>query len=431
VFIVRKRTTVVLMLAALIGAGALAAAPAVAQSHGLPFEVGAAVFTPDAPTIDGDLSDAAWTRALPMAPFQTLTLHQIADVQTTGYMLHDASTLYIGVRCDEPEPGRIKATVDKRDGPTYLDDCIEIFLVPPDSPILARFEERVQSFHLVVNALGTMYDEIGLNSPEAFTADWRAAAKIGNDDWTLEVAIPFAAFGVDVKAGDVWRGNISRSRTPKAAYTTWAPLERTFHDRANFGQIVFTRDAAATAEQIEALEFGALMDGLLRPRMATVGEELDDLQDDAAELPRIARPDAMRMTGRLVGRWRNMQFGLARLTEENFREDWPSFEGRLAQLERDAGDAAGRAARAGAQEIDVDVLMATGAVELDRVNAASAAQSVLAAEGGRGTVDVGLDTVTVFVQTDVEMRFLSVVGLSGRTVAATRTARAAEGVVAG
>jgi len=332
---VLKRSAV-LALATLI----IAAVPAVAQSHGLPFEVGAAVFTPDAPTIDGDLSDAAWARALPMGPFQTLTLHQIAEVQTTGYMLYDTSTLYIGVRCEEPEPGRIKATVEQRDGPTYMDDCIEIFLVPPASPILARFEERVQYFHLVVNALGTMYDEIGLNSPEAFTADWQAAAKIGDGDWTLEVAIPFAAFGVDVRAGDVWRGNISRSRTPKRAYTTWAPLVRTFHDRANFGQIVFTRDAAATAEQIEALEFNALMDGLLRPRMAAVGEELDGIRGDAAELPKFARPDAMQMASRLFGRWRNMQFGLARLSEQNFREDWPSFEGRLAQLERDADDAA-------------------------------------------------------------------------------------------
>lgn len=326
----------VLTLAALT----IAAIPIAAQTPGLPFRVGAAVFTSDAPVIDGDLSDAAWSRALPMAPFQTLTLHQIAEIQTTGYMLYDANTLYIGVRCEEPEPGRIKATVEQRDGPTYTDDCIEIFLVPPDSPILARFEERIRYFHLVVNALGTKYDEIGLNSPEAFTAEWDAAAQIGDDHWSLEVAVPFAAFGVNVQAGDVWRGNISRSRTPKAAYTTWAPLMRSFHDRENFGQIVFTRDAASTAGQIEALEFEALMNGLLRPRMEAVGEAIDGLQDDAADLAAIARPDATRMVGRLHGRHRNMQFGLERLSEANFREDWPAFEGRLTRLERDVADAA-------------------------------------------------------------------------------------------
>jgi len=330
------RSTATLTLVALV----LAAVPLAAQSTGLPFEVGAATYAPDAPAIDGDLSDEAWSRTLPMTPFQTLTLHRPAEVQTTGYMLFDATRLYIGVRCDEPQPERLKATIDKRDGPTYYDDCIEIFLVPPDSPILMQFEERIRYFHLVVNPLGTRYDEIGMNSPNAFTAEWQAEAEIGDDYWSLEIAIPFAAFGVDVAAGDVWRGNISRSRTPKAAYTTWAPLVRSFHDTANFGQIVFTRDAAATAERIEALEFEALMNGMLRPRLLALEPVLEDLAEDAAQLPEVAREDAARMVRRLMGRQRNLQFGLAKLTGENFREQWPPFEGRLTRLERAADDAA-------------------------------------------------------------------------------------------
>lgn len=318
----------------------LTALSAAAQTTGLPFEVGAAVYTPEAPVIDGDLSDHAWSRALPMEPFQTLTLHRPAEVQTTGYMLYDANTIYIGVRSEEPHPDRLKAAVEKRDGPVYTDDCIEIFLVPQNSPILERFEERVQYFHLVVNPLGTRYDEIGMNSPDAFTADWQAEATIGGDHWSLEIAIPFAAFNVGAKAGDVWRGNISRSRTVERAYTTWAPLDRSFHDRANFAQIVFTRDAAATAEQIEELEFSALMNGLLAPRMDALERTLDDLSERAADLPPNARPGAVRVVGRLIGRHGNLQVGLARLNAENFREMWPSFDGRMTRVERDADDAA-------------------------------------------------------------------------------------------
>ncbi len=323
-----------------IAALMLAALPVAAQSSGLPFEVGAAAYTPDAPAVDGDLSDDAWARALPMEPFQTLTTHRPAEVQTTGYMLYDSDALYIGVRCEEPHPDRLKATVEKRDGPTYGDDCIEIFLVPPNSPILEQFEERVRYFHLVVNSLGTRYDEIGMNSPDAFTADWQAETKIGEEYWSLEVAVPFDAFDVDAEAGDVWRGNVSRSRTIDSSYTTWAPLMRSFHDRENFGQIVFTRDAAATAERIEQLEFEALMNGMLRPRMDSLDETLEDLSEDAAELPESAREDAMRMVGRLLGRYRNMRFGLKRLNEANFRDDWPIFEGRLTELERDTENAA-------------------------------------------------------------------------------------------
>ena len=104
------RSPVALTLVALV----LTAMPLAAQLSGLPFEVGAAVYAPEAPVIDGDLSDDAWSRALPLEPFQTLTLHRPAEVQTTGYMLYDASTLYIGVRCEELQPERLKMTVDKK-----------------------------------------------------------------------------------------------------------------------------------------------------------------------------------------------------------------------------------------------------------------------------------------------------------------------------
>ena len=61
------RTPVALTIAAFV----LAALPVAAQTTGLPFEVGAAVYAPGAPAMDGDLSDDVWARALPMAPFQT------------------------------------------------------------------------------------------------------------------------------------------------------------------------------------------------------------------------------------------------------------------------------------------------------------------------------------------------------------------------
>ncbi len=315
-----------------------------ADAQGLPFVVGAAVRTSVAPVVDGDLGDDCWAQAMPLEPFQKLTLGTPADYQSVGYLLYDAANLYIGVRCDEPEIEHIHAEVTQRDGPVYGDDCIEIFLVPPDSPVLAQFEERVRYFHLIVNSIGTRYDEIGLQSPGTFDGQWQAAATQGEDAWYLEVAVPFADFGVSVSDGDVWRGNISRARWIDKEYSTWAPLQRTFHDRANFGQIVFTRDAAATARHIDELEFAALRDGVLRPQMQRLEDALEELRADAADLPEPVRADALRKAGRLTGRLRNMYFGLARLGPGNFREDWPALGGRLDRLEADVEDARDEAA---------------------------------------------------------------------------------------
>jgi len=310
-----------------------------ADTQGLPFEVGAAVRTAAAPLIDGSLADDCWAEALPLEPFRKLTLGTPANHQSTAYLLYDADYLYIGVQCQEPQADRIRAEVTQRDGPVFGDDCIEIFLVPPASPVLARFEERLRYFHLVANTLGTRYDEIGLEAPGSFDGQWQAAAARGEDAWSLEVAVPFADFGVTISDGDVWRGNISRARWIEKEYSTWAPLQRTFHDRDNFAQIVFTRDARATAEHIDELEFAALRDGLLRPQMEQLATALQDIGAAAVRLPEPSRSGALREIGRLTGRLRNMHFGLVRLGPGNFRDEWPTLGGRLDRLERDAEDA--------------------------------------------------------------------------------------------
>jgi len=314
-----------------------ASAPA-AETPGLPFEVGAAVRTSQAPEIDGRLDEDCWAQALPMAPFQKLTLGTMAEHQSTAYMLYDGGRLYIGVECDEPQVDRIKAAVTERDGRVCTDDCIEIFLVPPGSSILGRFEERIRYFHLVVNSVGTRYDEIGLNSPNAFDGEWEAAAAVGEDGWSLEVAVPFEELGVGISDGDVWRGNVCRARWATREYSTWAPIQRTFHDRENFGQIVFTRDARATAERIDELEFTALRDGVLIPRMRDLADAIERLGDEGSGLPDNCRADALRGVGRLAGRLRNLEVGLGKLDAGNFREDWPTFAGRLSRVEHDAED---------------------------------------------------------------------------------------------
>ena len=105
--------------------------------------------------------------------------------------------------------------------------------------------------------------------------------------------------------------------------------------------------------------------------------------------------------------------------------------GAIRSGRRDAGDIAARAARAGAQEINVDLLMGSGDIELEPLSAAAAARSVLAQSGTPGSVSVGRDAVTVSVRSVIGTRLLSVIGIGQKVVTATRTARAAEGVVDG
>lgn len=99
--------------------------------------------------------------------------------------------------------------------------------------------------------------------------------------------------------------------------------------------------------------------------------------------------------------------------------------GGVVSAGTDARRLASSAARAGAQEVDVERLRVTGQPALAPGRAADAARDFLAAAGATGTVEVAGATVTVTVAVEHHMRVLP---LPARHVRATRTARATPGI---
>ncbi len=85
---------------------------------------------------------------------------------------------------------------------------------------------------------------------------------------------------------------------------------------------------------------------------------------------------------------------------------------------------AAKAARAGAQEIDITTLRSSGRRTLDPARAEASAQAYLAATGTTGTISVEDASVTVTVAIDQPMRILPT---PNRRVTATETATALDG----
>lgn len=92
----------------------------------------------------------------------------------------------------------------------------------------------------------------------------------------------------------------------------------------------------------------------------------------------------------------------------------------IAAHSRARSDAA-KAARAGAQEIDITTLRSSGEAVLDARTAESAALAYLADVGATGTVTVDGPTITVTVTVIQPMRILPV---SDRTIIVSETASA-------
>jgi hypothetical protein len=99
----------------------------------------------------------------------------------------------------------------------------------------------------------------------------------------------------------------------------------------------------------------------------------------------------------------------------------------LAAKVRALGEAQ-EAARAGAQEIDLTVYRANGALRLEPQQASAAARNYLAAAGHTGTVSAAGNTVTVTVTVSQSTQLLPLIGIGSITVTATGQAQPQRGI---
>jgi hypothetical protein len=100
--------------------------------------------------------------------------------------------------------------------------------------------------------------------------------------------------------------------------------------------------------------------------------------------------------------------------------------GRVLHANAQASDLAGKAARAGAQEIDAASIR-EGRPRLDRAVAERAARDYLAAHNLKGAAAATGDGITVTVTWHVDYRFIAALRRGGATVIQSRTATPTSG----
>ncbi|MEN6549063.1 MAG: hypothetical protein ABFE07_23705 [Armatimonadia bacterium] len=169
------------------------------------------------PTVDGSLDDPCYTRAarvtelLPSSGSPYQSPHP-ADV----FVTYDAANWYVAFHCYD-DPGH-QLTVQKRprDGAVWEDDSIELMIAPPG--------DRPPFHHLIINALGDIYDERWTRDAQGeggrWDGTWNAAGlkAVARPDeqkggYYIELALPFADVGGATPAtGQPWRMNFCRMR---------------------------------------------------------------------------------------------------------------------------------------------------------------------------------------------------------------------------
>ena len=176
-------------------------------------------------TVDGDLSDSGWKDAAKIDQFyETSPGDNIpAKVKTIAYITYDDHYFYIGVRCEDPHPEKIRAPYVERDNVIGTDDNVAVFLD-------TRNDKRT-AMELRVNPRGIQGDGLfnDANSNEDFSPDffYDTAAKIDAGGWSAEYRIPFSSLRYNDAPVQTWNILIWRNypRDYRYAFHS-APLPR-------------------------------------------------------------------------------------------------------------------------------------------------------------------------------------------------------------
>lgn len=200
-----------------------------------------------APVIDGSLDDPAWRDALVIGDFTLAGKNQPPTKPVEARVGFDEESLYLGFRCAEPHPDRLRALATPGSADVWRDDCIEVWLRTDG--------EGIDFDQFIVNARGvtqSVRQRRRAGGPPA-PVTWRAAAHVGPDAWTAELAIPYATLEAPVPhRGERYGLKLGREdhTSEEPVLSTW-PAATAYGGVNDYGGIYFEavnllRNAALT-----------------------------------------------------------------------------------------------------------------------------------------------------------------------------------------
>ncbi|MDZ4198044.1 MAG: sugar-binding protein, partial [Kiritimatiellia bacterium] len=214
------------------------------------------VQTPEAPTLDGQADDPAWSLAEWSDSFLDLRSGRPVSPGTRFKSVYDLKHLYFLIRCEEPEPDQISASFrEQDDAHLFRDDSIEIFLGPQNSAL--------NYLHFAFNAAGSRWEAIQFPREARTRTDWNpewdVAVSRDATGWTAEVRLPLLSLLLTADLDERWMLNLARNRAAgrgepgHSAHQTWSRLTSgAFHEAESFNEMTGFDLEMAAYQQPEA-----------------------------------------------------------------------------------------------------------------------------------------------------------------------------------
>ena len=173
----------------------------------------------EAPVIDGILDEDVWTSGPGISGFKTFTPDYGKDVpfNTVVWVAYDEENLYYAFRCDDPEPDKIKASVDARDR-IRQDDWVCVNL---DS-----YNDHQTLYCIYSNPNGIQMDTRFAAGKEDLGMDlvWYSAGKIDSEGYSIEMKLPLKSIRFSNREPVMMAATFERHISRLSTGSTYPPL---------------------------------------------------------------------------------------------------------------------------------------------------------------------------------------------------------------
>lgn len=206
-----------------------------------------------APKIDGVLDEPVWeTGALKITDFVQLTPKESAtpSERTIAYLAYDAKNLYIGYRCFDTQPGRIRCSITNRDN-IIDDDWMCLFL--------DTFNEKRRAFTFILNPAGIQFDGIRTegggndNIDNSWDTVFTSEGRIDDQGYTIEAAIPFKSFRFPDREDKIWNIVLARNLPRTGEVIIWPSVSREIPGLLSQGAPFLVRGKVEKGKNLEIM----------------------------------------------------------------------------------------------------------------------------------------------------------------------------------
>jgi hypothetical protein len=172
------------------------------------------------PLIDGILDEEVWRSGQEITGFMTFIPDYGREMpfKTTVWVAYDEENLYYAFRCDDPEPSRIKVSVDSRDK-IRQDDWVCVNL---DS-----FNDQQTLYCIYVNANGIQMDTRYAAGNEDLGMDlvFYSAASIDSGGYSVEIRLPLKSIRFSNREPVMMAATFERHISRLSTQGTFPPLD--------------------------------------------------------------------------------------------------------------------------------------------------------------------------------------------------------------